>query len=380
MRIGIVSGEFPPMTGGVGACSQILARKMQAAGHEIHIFSDVRARSDDLSLSGKAASWHTATLGAIRRWSRRQRLEVVNLQFQTAAFGMSPWIHLLPQALHPLPLVTTFHDLRAPWLFPKAGRFRQAAVSWLARNSAAAICTNQEDFGRLRSVARNCALIPIGSNILACRSGDFSAAVWRRNAGVQDEEILLAWFGLVNHSKGLESLLRAVAGLRDGGLPLRLVIVGGEAGDSDPDNITYGRKLDELVNRLRLDHALLRTGFLSEADVAAWLWASDLAVLPFVDGASFRRGSLMAAIHHGCAILTTQPAVDLPEFVHGENMWLVSAGDEPALQTALEMLANSPETRDSLRRGAARLAAAFDWDVIAGATLDIYERVLVEKS
>ncbi|MCY4526852.1 MAG: glycosyltransferase, partial [Anaerolineaceae bacterium] len=119
---------------------------------------------------------------------------------------------------------------------------------------------------------------------------------------------------------------------------------------------------------------------LSEADVAAWLWASDLAVLPFVDGASFRRGSLMAAIHHGCAILTTQPAVDLPEFVHGDNMWLVPAGDEAALQTALELLANSPETRDSLRRGAARLAAAFDWDVIAGATLDIYERVLVEKS
>ncbi len=380
MRIGIVSGEFPPMTGGVGAYSQILARRMQRAGHEIQIFTDLRARSDDLSLSGKTDSWHAATLGAIRRWSRRQRLDIVNLQFQTAAFGMSPWVHFLPQALHPLPLVTTFHDLRAPWLFPKAGRIRQAAIFWLARYSAAAICTNQEDFDRLRGNASNCEFVPIGSNILACRPADFSAAVWRRNAGVQDEEVLLAWFGLVNHSKGLESLLRSLARLRDSDLPLRLVFVGGEAGDSDPGNITFGEKLDEMVLQLRLEHALLQTGFLGDADVAAWLWASDLAVLPFVDGASFRRGSLMAAIHHRCAILTTQPAVDVPQFVHGVNLWLVPAGDESALQKALGMLAESPEIRDTLRGGAARLAATFDWDVIAGATQDIFDSVLREKS
>ena len=380
MRIGLVSGEFPPMTGGVGACSQILARRMQGAGHEIEIFSDKRARSDDLTLSGKAASWGALTLAAIRRWSRRRRLDVVNLQFQTAAFGMSPWVHLLPQALHPTPLVTTFHDLRAPWLFPKAGRLRQASVTWLARNSAAAICTNREDYDRLRGVAESCALIPIGSNILSGRPEDFSAARWRRAAGVSEGETLLCWFGLVNHSKGLESLLRSVARLRDDGLPLRLVFIGGEAGDSDPDNIPFGKALEDLALRLRLDDVLHRTGFLSEYDVAAWLWSSDLAVLPFADGASCRRGSLMAAIHHGCAILTTQPLVEIPQFVHGQNMWLVPAGDDKALASALETLAESPALRATLRCGALRLAASFDWDAIADATLVLFERVLERRS
>lgn len=376
MRIGIVSGEFPPMTGGVGACSQILARRMKEADHKIEIFSDVRALSDDLSLSAAATSWGVPTLVAIRRWSRRHDLDVANLQFQTAAFGMSPWVHLLPQALHPTPLVTTFHDLRAPWLFPKAGRLRQASVTWLARNSAAAICTNQEDFGRLQGIAGLCELIPIGSNILACRPADFNAACWRRRAGVNDGETLLSWFGLVNHSKGLESLLRTVARLRDTGLPLRLVFVGGEAGDSDPENIAFGKGLDDLVRRLRLDDVLHRTGFLPDDEVAAWLWSSDLAVLPFLDGASYRRGSLMAAIHHGCAILTTRPEVDVPEFVHGQNMWLVPPGDDQALARALEVLAESPALRDTLRCGAMRLATTFDWDAIAEATLDLFEKVL----
>ena len=380
MRIGIVSGEFPPMTGGVGAFSQILARRMQGAGHTIEIYSDRRARSDDLSLSGATDSWRAPTLLDIRRWSGRRRLDVVNLQFQTAAYGMSPWVHFLPQALHSTPLVTTFHDLRVPWLFPKAGRLRQATVAWLARHSAAAIFTNREDYDRLRDRTRQCELIPIGSNILACRPAEFSVIGWRRRAGVRDGETLLCWFGLVNHSKGLESLLRALARLRDSGTPLRLVLVGGGAGDSDPENIAFGKGLDELVRRLQLDDVLLRTGFLSSEEVAAWLWSCDLAVLPFVDGASFRRGSLMAAIHHGCAILTTQPKVDIPEFVHGQNMWLFPAGDDPALGRALTKLAESPAQRDALRCGATRLAATFDWNAIAGATLGLFRNVVEQGS
>ena len=46
----------------------------------------------------------------------------MNIQYQTAAYGMSPFIHFLPDALRPIPVVTTFHDLRFPYLFPKAGR------------------------------------------------------------------------------------------------------------------------------------------------------------------------------------------------------------------------------------------------------------------
>ena len=195
MRIGIVSGEFPPMTGGVGAFSQILARRMQGAGHTIEIYSDRRARSDDLSLSGAAASWRAPTLLDIRHWSGRRRLDVVNLQFQTAAFSMSPWVHFLPQALHSTPLVTTFHDLRFPWLFPRAGRLRPASIAWLARHSAAAIFTNREDYDRLRGRTQQCELIPIGSNILACRPADFSA-IWLapavRRQGRRDP-VVLVW-------------------------------------------------------------------------------------------------------------------------------------------------------------------------------------------
>ncbi len=379
MRIGIVSGEYPPMKGGVGACSQILAQHLHSRGHELFLFSDARARSEEFLLACTSGGWGPQALLALRRWARQQRLDLVNLQFQTAAFGMSPWIHYLPQFLGRIPLVTTFHDLAVPWLFPKAGTLRERIVLQLARSSSAVICTNHEDYSRLDSLLRCTRMIPIGSNILAQRPPDFDVGPWRQRAGVADNEILLAWFGLVNHSKGLDTLLQSLAELRDSGLTLRLVLIGGEAGDSDRSNIAFLEALGAQVDRLGLEAALHHTGYLAASEVAAWLWASDLTVLPFRDGASFRRGSLMAAIRHGCATITTTTRVPVPEFVHGQNLWLVPPADAQALGTALRTLAASRESRDKLRLGASQLAARFDWDAIAADYVACFETVLVER-
>jgi hypothetical protein len=61
----------------------------------------------------------------------------------------------------------TFHDLRVPYLFPKAGPLRRWIVYHLARSAEGVIATNDEDFHRLLTEARprRLALIPIGSNI-----------------------------------------------------------------------------------------------------------------------------------------------------------------------------------------------------------------------
>ena len=376
MRVGIVTGEYPPMQGGVGAFSQILARGIARRGHDVQLFSERRARSVDPPLSGSTATWGPTSPLAIRRWAKGRRLELVNLQFQTAAYAMSPWIHFLPRVPGSIPLVTTFHDLRVPWLFPKAGRLRQRFVDGLARASAGVICTNHEDCSRLAASVALRAMIPIGSNILTPGPSAFDPALWRRRAGVDSDEFLIVWFGLINHSKGLESLLRSVAALRDDGVKTRLALVGGGAGHSDRSNAALGARIDELVAGLGLEDGLHRTGFLPDAEVAAWLRAGDLVALPFLDGASFRRGSLMAAIHHGCAVLTTSPQVDVPEFVHGKNLWLAPAGDDDALRSALAHLAAAPDTRARLRAGARRLAHRFDWDAIVDSTIAFFGRVL----
>ena len=373
MRIGIITGEYPPMQGGVGAYSQILAQHFARTGHHVFIFShETAAEAEDTLTLTCTNSWGPGVLRQARRWARQYDLDVINLQFETAAFGMSPWIHFIPNALRKWPVVTTFHDLLPPYLFPKAGRVREWTVLRLARSSAAVIATNHEDHARLAHLPRT-ALIPIGSNVTPELPPDFDVGVWRKKAGAEVGDFLLAHFGFVNRSKGIETLLRTLSILRADGFPARLVMIGGRTGTSDPTNAAYNDEIDTLIRHLNLDDVIHWTGFVDDRHVSAYLTAADAVVLPFRDGASYRRGSLMAAIRHGCAIITTQPAVSVPAFRHGENMLLFPPGDIEALTQCIRELAAG--LYPGLGAGAAALSSQFDWNQIAADCVDLFEQV-----
>src|SRR5258707_11666672 len=148
MRIGFVTGEYPPMQGGVGAFTQELARALVMQGHDVYVLTDRTVPSSEaphLHITGSVTSWSRASLGLIRQWVRANRLDMVNVQYEAAAFKMSPLIHFLPRLLGDIPCVTTFHDLLVPYLFPKAGPLRFKALLTLARHSSAVIVTNSQD-------------------------------------------------------------------------------------------------------------------------------------------------------------------------------------------------------------------------------------------
>ena len=95
MRIGIISGEYPPMQGGVGAYSSILAENFHRQGHYVAVMSSNGARSSDPAIPIMTANrWNPGTLLGIRQWAQNERLDLINLQYQTAAFGMSPFFRI----------------------------------------------------------------------------------------------------------------------------------------------------------------------------------------------------------------------------------------------------------------------------------------------
>jgi glycosyltransferase involved in cell wall biosynthesis len=375
MRIGMITGEYPPMQGGIGAFTRILAGEMAAQGHELFVLSRKGAQSDDprVHLQPSVQQWGLGSLRDARRWAQVTRLDIMNIQYQTAAYSMSPYIHFLPEAIHPIPVVTTFHDLRFPYLFPKAGALRNWIVKRLANASDDVITTNIED---ARELHRVCAIIPIGSNIPKIEHTDLQT--WRSKAGAKPGDFLIVFFGLINRSKGLDTLLDSIACLK--GIPIRLVIVGGGAGSSDPTNAATIREIDAQIERLGLAPIIYKTGYIDEEAVGAYLAAADVVALPFEDGASYRRGSLMAALQQGCAIVTTTPRVPTPAFIDGENMLLVPPRDEALLTTALHHLYQSPDARTHLRQGAATIAQTFAWSGIAQATLNFYTSVIGVKA
>jgi glycosyltransferase involved in cell wall biosynthesis len=110
--------------------------------------------------------------------------------------------------------------------------------------------------------------------------------------------------------------------------------------------------------------------------VSANFLASDICVLPYRDGVSYRRGTFMAALAHGLAIVSTQPRVPIATLVDGQNILLVPPDDAVATADAVERLIETAELRMGLAQGALHLAKGFTWDRIAAETAQLYGQLI----
>lgn len=379
MRAGLVTGEYPPMQGGVGDFTRQLGQALAALSVETHVIASHRAAADDsagLSVHPVIKSWSWGSLLRVRALARQLQLDLINLQYQAAAYGLSAPIHFLPRWAG-VPVVVTFHDLRVPYLFPKAGQLRPAAVTHLARSAAGVITTDPAEAEELqrRGGVRQLAQIPIGSNIAPAPPPGYDRDSWRASLGVRPDDLLLGYFGFLNQSKGADTLISAMAILEDRHAPARLLLIGGQTGASDASNAVFEAQLQRQIARYDLDRRIIRTGFVETPQVSGHLLACDAVVLPYRDGVSFRRGSLMAALAHGCPVISTEPARPLPELKDGENIRLVPPESAPALVLAVTELLQAPELRARLGQGARKLSRTFRWDAIAGRTLEFYRTI-----
>ncbi len=420
MRIGLVTGEYPPMQGGVGDFTRELALALAALGHEPHVITnceyyrlqitDCKSRDSNPIIHRVVKNWGWRCWAAIRAVAREVGLDVLNVQYQAAAYKMRPAINLLPAARRWLglpPIVTTFHDLQAPYLFPKAGPLRKWVIQELARRSDGVIVTNHEDeqwisnfpdlpsslsrdrreweAGKFQTPAlatsasagasvSDLRRIPIGSNIAPVLPASYQRDKWRARWGTGPGDVLIAYFGFLHPLKGGQVLVRALAHLANAGRPVRVLFIGGKTGSSDAStNAAYATRVEALARELGVNERLIFTGYLTPPEVTAAFYASDVTALPYLEGASLRHGTLMAALAHGRAIVTTQSSVPSPELRDGENVLLTLPGDDVALANALARVIGQPALRAQLERGAAELGQQFTWDKIAAQTVGAYE-------
>ncbi len=380
------------MQGGVGAYSQKLAEGLTALGHEVHIITSRSARADENNRDWRslkdgqkqeygilypvAGKWGWRDVNRMADIAVRHKLQTLNIQYQAAAYNMwLPAINFAPRRINGIcPIVVTFHDLRYPYLFPKAGKWRPWVVEQLASQSAGSIATNAEDFSRLKRMSPQTANIPIGSNITVHDTDDAQIADIRRGLNVPADDYLLGYFGFLNPNKGADMLIRALAGCEEN---VHLVFVGGQTGDSDnATNAKFRTQIKEMINDLKLSHRVHWTGFLPDEQVSAYLKSVDLIVMPYRDGISLRRGTIMAALAHGRPIISTEPNDPNSPFVHGKNCWLVDQGDNSDLMWSIKMALKNAGIRGRLAENALELSKQFSWQAIAQKTADFYQSLI----
>jgi len=394
MRILFITGEYPSMQGGVGDYTRRLGQALGELGADVHVLTHADAGGDHLRVP--VAAYEPTVYPVLRRtgwslWGETRRVirqlgpDVVHIQYQSAAYGLHPAVNYLPwrlRALRQRPVIcTTFHDLRFPYIFPKAGPLRWQAVVALARGSDADVITNPADWSRLSQAGLTPKLhpIPIGSNIECQPPANYDRARQRTQWGAGQDTWLLAYFGFLNAGKGGETLMRTLAELVRAGRPARLLMVGGKVGASDPTNLAYLDHVEKLAADLGIADKVQWTGFTSSDQVSANLLAADCAVLPYREGATLRHGSLMAALTHGLPIVSTWVSAGVevdpnlfPSLRDGENALLVPPEDPVRLAAAVERVMTDPALRARLSEAAITLSRQFEWDTIAERHLETY--------
>jgi hypothetical protein len=156
-------------------------------------------------------SWGPATLPALLRAVRRADPAVVHLHYPTEEYGRFSAIDWLPLAVRALlrrPVVATIHEYGT---FRRLGRRR---VEMLARTSTAVIVPDRQNLEALAaampSLRPRLHHVPLGPALEPALPPDYDRRQWRAGRGIGAETLVLAYFGFITPSKGVELLLAAL--------------------------------------------------------------------------------------------------------------------------------------------------------------------------
>jgi glycosyltransferase involved in cell wall biosynthesis len=377
-KVLIVTGEYPPMLGGIGDYTCKLSDALLASCVEPLLFvpAGSRPHNNHVPIAATYDHWSWSTLPLLHKTLEETEADWLHVQHQVSMYKSHLSAYAIPRYLRRKRwggrVAVTFHDLNPPVLFSKGTRLwwwfsRDWILADLARHAHVALAADPAHVEQLAQFGADARQVPIGSNIAASTAHADSAVRVRRLYGIPEETFTIGHFGT---PIGLETLLDAL-----GKLPNSLLLLIGKqqslANKSNIEKLT-GR-LMTVIDTLGIDDRLRWTGHLPEQDAAAALAACDVIVLPYESGASLRHGGLMAAINQGKAVITSNPLRPLPGLADGEAILTFQRGDATDLAAAIEKVAAHPQLRKTLENNAAIAARdIFSWESIARSHRQIY--------
>lgn len=350
----IITSEYPPQVGGVSDYSYLIATELAAAGETVHVWcpsADVsqtnpgsvivhrelaRFSPGELRQVGRMLDMFPAPRRLFVQWvphgfgfrslnlpfcfwlwkrskSRKDLIEIM-VHEPFLAFGEASLKQDLAAAVHRIMIVTL---LRA------ASRIWVSIPEWETRLRPFALGAN-----------KSFRWLPVPSNVPVV--DDPPAVTKLRARYALREGSLIGHFGAYDDYM-TELMLELV--------PLLLA-------PSDNLSILFlGKGSHKLYNRLvdqcpDLGPYLHATGVLASEDVSRHISACDVMLQPYEDGVSGRRGSVMAALSHGAAVVTTLGKATESCWVESKAVKLAKVGDLSAIvEAAKSLLADATERR-----------------------------------
>ncbi len=374
----VISGTYPPVRDGIGDYTFKLIGRLKKDGLKMSLVTSKGGgidrhvnETDYPDVLPDIKRWNIYAVRAILGLIEKNEFDIVHIQYPTLAYRRTLSLHFLPLFIRALfkhtKAVTTLHEFSIGYPFNKIRQF------FLALFSHRLVVTEKKDYDQILRILpgaeRKMRVIPVGSNIDVCDYNPAERAAFIKNCGLGDDVKIISFFGVIHANKGFECLLRAVSGALHDDVPVCLNVIS----NFDPGRIPYHAGIKRLIDFLGIEKSVHLTGYASPEKVSRLLSLSDLCVLPFTDGATLRRGTLIAAAAHRKPIISTRSKDYIPpQLIDKENILLVPINDEHKLKEAIKLLCADSALRERLGAGAGLLAKEFSWDKIAEAHRALY--------
>ncbi len=290
------------------------------------------------------------------------------------------------------------HELREPWnapvvqMFHTLGRMKnrvaQQAVephadlrvtteldvlAWSDRIIAATPAERAQLLWLYRADRRKIAVIPPGVDTQRFRPIPVGKA--RRQIGIEAGRRVVLFVGRIEPLKGVDTLLRAVALLRQeqpipGGDDLSVVIIGGQGENGTGDAETS--RLLALRDELDLNKCVTFVGARDQESLPAYYSAAEVLVMP----SDYESFGLVALEAMACGTPVIASEVGGLAFLveDGVTGFHVPYRDPHALANRIRTLITQPDLRAQMGTAAQRVAAEYAWSTIANRVLALFER------
>jgi len=395
MRILFINYEFPPIGGGGGIASYMLAREL-AKRHEVEVITGgvknlpvieekenfiihrVALKRDHLQSSS-----FSFLLGYVPL-SIKKGLNLKGKKFDIlhSFFGLPSGITgtILAKYLRVPHIVTLigaeivnpkesfrYEGERASLalrIIPFKNFFLSNLLSWIVNSATFATAISQdtkEAATKFIKVKKEIKVIPLGFEI-----PNFSK-IPRENFGFSERDFLIVSVCRIVKRKGLHLLLHALKKLNRENL--KLIIVG--------DGIER-KNIEKLAYSLGLNNQVLFTGFVDEKKKFQYLSISDIFVLP-----TYHEGFgivYLEAMYCGLPIITTDNGGHRDFIVHNQNGFLVPVGNVDALAEKITYLLENKEVRERIKENNIEKAIQYRISNVTQLYEELYREALTYRS
>ena len=360
-RWAILTGEYPPQSGGVSDYTRLVAEGLAAFGDEVVVYAPPQDIGADADAPGVRVCrlqhrFGPRALGWLDRELARDRPDRILIQYVPHAFGLkamnlpfAAWVATRAQRLAPVSVM--FHEVAFPFVrqplrhnvLAIVNRVMARVIAGAADRVLVSIPGWNDLLVEICPRARPAEWLPVPCSV-ATAADPGAVAIARCRYAPDPSTPLVGHFGRFG-SLITDLLEPAIVALLRNDHRARVLLIG-RGSEEYQDHIVAAHP--DLAGRV------IGTGELSSVGVAAHLRACDLLLQPYPDGVSSRRTSVMAGLANQVPVVTNLGALSEPFWATSTAVAVVPGPDPAALATAVaEVLALSSESRLSFgARGA----------------------------